>query len=92
MFKKLTIRGKAGAILCGYYPAATLRAWSIAKVEGQWTLTASLERQVPFMLRKKPLLFTAPRDGARDGFWAWGVESVSVGLHQVVAKLGPPEQ
>lgn len=92
MFDTLRLHGGAASILWGYRPAATLRSWSIAKVNGQWTLTATLERPDAFMLRQTPLLFTAPREGAHDGFWAWGVEAITVGTHNLTARLGPPEQ
>jgi len=89
MFRQLTLRGGAASLLWGYRPAVTLRSWTIAKTDGQWTLTGTIDRVDRFMARQTPLLFTAPRP---QGFWAWGVESVHVGTSQVVAKLGPPEQ
>jgi hypothetical protein len=89
MFRQLTVRGEAGALLLGYQPAVTLRRWTIARTDGQWTLTGTIDRIDRFMARRGPLLFTAPR---QQGFWAWGVESVQVGTHSLVAKLGPPEQ
>lgn len=92
MFQSLTLHGGAATILWGYRPAATLRSWRIAKVQGRWTLRATLERPDAFMLRQRPLLFTAPREGAHDGFWAWGVEAIEVGATQLTATLGPPEQ
>ena len=92
MFQSITLHGGAATILWGYRPAATLRSWSIAKVQGQWTLKAVIERADAFQCRQTPLLFTAPREGAHDGFWAWGVESIQVGDRSLVARLGPPEQ
>lgn len=94
MFDALRIHGTAGAILNGYFEAAVFRSWSIAKVNGQWTLTGYPMRIEAFPLNhSKRLLFTAPREETRDGFWAWGVEKVDVGTaHLVVAILGPPEQ
>jgi hypothetical protein len=92
VFHHLTLHGGAASLLWGYHTAVKLRAWRIAKHEGQWTLTATIERADAFMSRQSPLLFTAPHEKGRDGFWAWGVESVQVGPNQLVAKLGPPEQ
>jgi len=92
MFDTVTLRGGAASILWGYHTAAAIRAWAIAKVDGHWTLKATLTRAEPFMLRQTPLLFTAPHEKGRDGWWAWGVESIQVGNQQLVAKLGPPEQ
>lgn len=92
MFDRLTIRGSAASILWGYRPAATLTAWRIAKVKGQWMLTGTLARSDAFQLRQTPLLFTAPHEGGRDGWWAWGINSIQVGPRSLVAHLGPPEQ
>lgn len=93
MFRSLRLRGGTAAILWGYRTAAALTSWTIAKnTAGEWMLTGQLARIEPFMVRQKPLLFTAPRTGTRDGFWAWGVESITVGPTSVVAKLGEPEQ
>lgn len=94
MFDHLRIRGTAASILWGYRQAATLRSWSIEKTrEGQWVLTGTLARVDAFQCRQKPLLFTAPREGAHDGMWAWGIDRiVDVGPNQIRATLGPPEQ
>jgi hypothetical protein len=91
MFDKLRIHGTAASILWGYRPAVVLKSWAIARVKGQWTLTGTIERVEPFMARQRPLLFAAPRDGARDGHWAWGVQSIQIGGSSLIAKLGPPE-
>ena len=92
-FHRIAIRGRAGALLWGHRQAATFSAWTIRKgADGRWVLSATLARSEGFMLRQTPLLFTAPREGTRDGFWAWGVESIHVGTNQLVAHLGPPEQ
>jgi hypothetical protein len=93
LYHHVRIRGVKGALLWGYHQAATFNGWVIRKgADGQWILTATLKQGNAFQLRQRPLLFTAPREGTRDGFWAWGVESVHVGTTQVVAMLGPPEQ
>jgi hypothetical protein len=90
VFRHLTVRGGSAAVLWGYRPAVTLRRWTITKPEGQsWTLTGTIDRVDAFMVRQRPLLFTAPR---AQGFWAWGVESITGGPHTLVATLGPPEQ
>lgn len=92
-FHAVRIRGTAGALLWGWREAATFTRWTIRKGgPAHWILTATLARVEPVYLRQTPLLFTAPREGTRDGFWAWGVEEVQVGDRQVVARLGPPEQ
>ena len=92
MFDALRIRGAAASILWGYHEAITLKSWSIVRVKRQWTLTGTIERIEPYMARQRPLLFTAPRERARDGHWAWGVQSIEIGPRSLIAKLGPPEQ
>ena len=92
MFDHLTLHGAAATILWGYRPAAVLRSWRIAKHEGQWLLAATLVRSEPFMCRQKGLLFTAPHEKGRDGFWAWQVLSLDLGTQHLRARLGPPEQ
>jgi len=94
VFQSLTLHGGQASLLWGYHTAAVLRKWKIARNDaGQWMLVAAIERLDAFQLRQRPLLFTAPRQGAHDGWWAWGVEGeVQVGTHRLVAYLGPPEQ
>jgi len=93
-FHHVRIRGVRGALLWHHHTAASLTAWTIRKGgDGRWRLAASLRGDANrFQLRQTPLLFTAPREGARDGWWAWGVESVQVGDRHLTATLGPPEQ
>jgi hypothetical protein len=92
MFDTLTIRGGTATILWGHRPVGFLAAWVIFQHDGQWTLKGRLTRGDPFQLRQKGLLFTAPHETGRDGFWAWGIESLQFSPQQIVAKLGPPEQ
>jgi hypothetical protein len=92
MFDAVRIHGGAASIVWGYHTAARLRSWSIARVKNVWTLTATIERADPFMLRRTSLLFTAPHEGSRKGHWAWGIVSIRVGGHSLIATLGPPEQ
>jgi hypothetical protein len=89
MFRHLTVRGQIGAVLWGYREVATVAAWTIAKIEGEWTLTASLRQADPYQCRQQPLRFTSPR---KQGFWCWPVKTLRLGTHSLVATLGPPEQ
>ncbi len=90
MFSSLTLHGAAAEILWGYRSAVALKSWRIAKdKKGAWILTGVVARVDAFQARQKPLLFTAPRD---KGFWAWGVEQLTVVGSQIKATLGPPEQ
>jgi hypothetical protein len=86
--------GRAGSLLWGYHTAAALTTWRIAKNEaGQWILTATFARVDAFQCRQRPLLFTAPREGAHDGWWAWGVDgTIEMGKRHLRVRLGPPEQ
>lgn len=86
--------GEAASILWGYRPAAVVTRWTIAKSEdqpGKWTLTAAVARLEPFMLRQRPLVFTAPRQNA--GFWLWPIEGdvQSIGTGQIRATLSHAE-
>jgi hypothetical protein len=92
MFDAITIHGAAASIVWGYHTAARLKTWSIARVNGHWTLSATIERAEPFMLRRSSLLFTAPHEGSRKGMWAWSISSVQIGGQSLIARLGPPEQ
>jgi len=85
----LRLHGTAASLLWGYRTAVTLRAWSIKKDEGRWTLLATVERVDAFQARQRPLLFAAPRAG---GYWCWPVESLQLGDRRLIATLGPPEQ
>jgi hypothetical protein len=90
-FRSLTLHGGRGALLWGYWEAITVRSWTIARQGKTWTLTATIDRLDAYQARQRPLLFTAPRP---QGFWAWGVESITVGMggQYLEATLGPPEQ
>ncbi len=90
----LRLHGTQAAILVGYSEAAVIRSWTIAKVNGDWILRARPARLDDFAINHcKGLLFTAPHEGARDGFWAWGVDAIEHATPDlIVAKLGPPEQ
>lgn len=85
----LTVRGTKGSVLWGYRSAADFTSWTIARPEGHWQLLAVLLRVDRFAIRQRPLLFAAPR---QQGFWCWAIESIDVGDHRLLARLGPPEQ
>jgi hypothetical protein len=90
VFKRVTLRGGAGAILWGYRTAAQVNTWAIRKRRREWVLTAAVGRADAFQCRQRPLLFSAPRAG---GFWVWplvGQPKIAGGT--LVASLGPPEQ
>ncbi len=95
MFDRLRLFGRAGTVLYGYRPALEVSSWRIvqdAKTK-QWILHGTPTRLDAFLVRQRPLLFTAPRPETRDGFWSWGVEKI---IHaepgRVIAWLGPPER
>jgi hypothetical protein len=91
-FRSLTLHGAGGALLWGHWEAITLRQWSISKQGPTWRLVATIERIDAIRSRQRPLLFSAPRSRPK-GYWAWGVESitVSMGGQYLEATLGPPE-
>jgi hypothetical protein len=86
----LTLRGQAAAILWGYRPAASLTGWTVARVDQEWTVTATVARSSPFELRQVPLLLSVPH---AKGFWVFPVlgPPTIVG-QQLTARVGPPEQ
>jgi hypothetical protein len=94
VFRNLRLRGTAGSVLWGYRTVASVRHWTIVRKEDKpiWFLSASLERADAFQLRQTPLLFTAPRVGAKNGLWCFPLIDVQVANGQLRAKLGPPEQ
>jgi hypothetical protein len=94
VFRRLTIRGLAGAVLWGHRTAAVLGTWTIAKQEiphapSVWHLAARVSRADAFQCRQRPLLFTAHRD---KGQWCWAIESLDLAGLELHAVLGPPEQ
>jgi len=93
MFRSLTVRGPAGAILWGYRTAAVVRSWAVVRARAAggpvWTLTATVERVSPFELRQSGLMFSAPREG---GFFVFPLlEAPRVAGGTVTARVGPPE-
>lgn len=96
MFRHLTVRGQAGAVLWGCRTAAVVAAWTIVREDHEaapptWRLAARLTRADAFQCRQRPLLFTAPHTHGR-GMWCWGIESVNLVGLELRAVLGPPEQ
>ena len=99
MFERLYLRGTAGAILFGYKDAAVLRGWTVyhhrpdAKHDDRWTLVATFARVDKYLLRQRPLVFSAKRDGLQ-GLWCFPLHdsSVQIGDTQLTATLGPPER
>jgi hypothetical protein len=92
VFRKVTLRGQAGAITWGYHTAAALRAWIVTKDDkGAWRLEAGVDRADRLQLRQAPLLFTAPRIG-RIGRACWPIRTVTLEAERLTAELGPPER
>lgn len=93
MFRALTVRGDAAAILRGYVEAATIVRWTITKSDtGSWSLHATITRVDRFQLRQRPLIFTSPRR-TEGGFWCFPVlvDTIRLGETTLAARLGPPE-
>jgi|SRR5580765_1148769 len=99
MLQNVRLRGDVGSITYGYHEAAVLRSWTIIRREpdhyhdGSWLLSATFTRVNKFMLRQRPLLFSAKRDGLK-GLWCWPLDSASIqiGDTRMIATLGPPER
>jgi hypothetical protein len=89
LFKEIALHGGEATITWGWHTAAVCRDWRILKKEGaDWVLTANLSRADAFTLRQRPLLFTVPRKG---GFFVWPIRTLTAGVSQLFATLGPPE-
>lgn len=95
--QSLTLKGRAGSLVWGYKPAATLATWTIERKRDEWqtgwewTLRAGLTGKIDaFALRQRPLLATLPRKG---GFLTFPVRRLDVieTPPGVLATLGPPE-
>src|SRR5213596_3435677 len=85
----VTLHGGEAAIVWGYRTAAVCQSWTARRTpQGRWTLSATLARADPFILRQRDLKFTAARKG---GFFCWPVVSVIQTAPTLAAILGPPE-
>jgi hypothetical protein len=63
MFESLTLRGGEGAIVWGYFTAASLTSWTIQQTPGAWILSAVVKSADTFKLQQRSVRFTAPRKG-----------------------------
>lgn len=97
MFKTITLRGDSGAIVHGYLTAANLTGWTVShhqpdrRHDARWVLRASFRFVDRGLITKRPLLFSAKRQGLA-GFWCFPLIDVQVGNGQMQAHLGPPER
>lgn len=98
MLRTLTVRGRGGSLVWGYHTAARLASWTVERERDDetkpwtWRLSATLDGTADaFVLRQRPLLFSAPRRG-HTGFWCWPVQTLNVTVadRAVAATLGPP--
>lgn len=88
---RVRLRGTSASILYGWHVAMSLKSWSIVKEQRDWILRGTYERVDLFQARRRPLMFSAPRE--QGAAWAWGIESdLTIGNGRVKAILGPPEQ
>jgi hypothetical protein len=81
MANKVTIRGQAGEVRWGYYPAASLGPWT---VEGD-TLTAAIVSVDEFRASQRPLSFVVNRQTGPA--WVWTVESLQISGSTLTASV-----
>jgi len=97
VFKAITLRGDSGTLVHGYLDAAVLRGWTIyhhqpdRRHDARWTLRASFRFVDRGLITKRPLLFSAKRQGLA-GFWCFPLIDIQIGADQMQAQLGPPER
>lgn len=97
MFKAITLRGDSGAILHGYLTAADVRGWTVyhhqpdRRHDARWTLRAAFRFVDRGLITKRPLLFSAKRQGL-PGLWCFPLIDIQIGDGQMQARLGPPER
>jgi hypothetical protein len=81
----LTVTGAAGRLFWGYHPAGTLRAWTVAKVDDHWTLTATVDQIDAVRVSQRPLTFVTPNA------WRWPVLELQIAGASLHARLGQKE-
>jgi hypothetical protein len=86
----LRLQGRDGAIRWGYYPAATLRPWSVTPAEagGPAVLTASIVSSDAYRLAQQPLVFVTSHAA---GVWRWPIVTLQITGASLTATLGPKE-
>jgi hypothetical protein len=90
----VTVRGVEGTIRAGYYPAGTVRAWTVTKhtdegADPAWRLTATIVALDAFRVTQRPLAFVAPH---ANGRWRWPIDTLQIMGDALTARLGPPER
>ena len=76
--------GPAGVVKWGYYPAASLRDWSVKAL----VLTATITEKDDTRLSQQPLSFVVARPSTT---WTWPIESLRVEGQTLTASLRPQE-
>lgn len=87
---RVVMRGAAGGVKWGYYPAADLGAWSLTidpSSGGQ--LSAAVVSHDGYRLSQQPLTFVVRRSSGQA--WTWPIESLTVQNGSITARLGPQE-
>mgnify|MGYP001562449127 CR=1 FL=1 len=88
MCPTVTIPGGEAFLRWGYYPAATLHAWTVTKQASGWTLAATVTTTDTFRVSQRPLVFAAP---TAKGVWRWPIVSLQIEGASLTAVLGPKE-
>jgi len=72
----------------GYHQAGVLRACTVTRTAGQWSLTGTVVRSDAFRLSQQPLVFEVTH---ATGSWRWPVTSLQMTDGMLHASLGPKE-
>lgn len=89
MAHSVTVSGVTGLLKWSYHEAGTLGAWTVAKAEGVWTLSATVVKADAFRVSQRPLRFVAPH---ANGAWIWPITELQISGASLTAVLGPPEK
>lgn len=79
------ITGEVGRLHWGYHLAAFVRAWTVTRTEGQWTLSATVESSDDYRLAQRPLVFVTPNG------WRWPILTLQITGAALHGTLGPKE-
>lgn len=97
LFEAVTLRGDQGTLVHGYLTAAQITGWTIyhhrpdRTHDARWTLHATFGFVDRGLITKRPMLFSARRQGLK-GFWCFPLINLQVGEGRLQALLGPPER
>lgn len=84
------LTGAVGQIQWGYYLAAQVHAYAVARdaVSRRWSLTGTVVLPNAYNLAQRPLFFVVPR--AKGDAWRWPIQALTLTDGRLAATLDPP--